>query len=60
MDKYLSGILAQFGVKEEDIKEIAPYGDGHINSTYRYAIALALYDQSHLACSVYVELLLVE
>lgn len=35
MDKYLSGILAQFGVKEEDIKEIAPYGDGHINSTYR-------------------------
>lgn len=35
MDKYLSSVLVQFGVNEEDIKEIAPYGDGHINSTYR-------------------------
>lgn len=35
MDKYLSEVLAQFGIKEETITEIGPYGDGHINSTYR-------------------------
>ncbi len=34
-NKYLLSILNEYGIKEEDIEEIAPFGNGHINSTFK-------------------------
>lgn len=35
MDKYLVDILSEYGIKKEEIEEIAPFGNGHINSTFK-------------------------
>ncbi len=35
MDKYLLDILSEYGINSEEIKYIKPFGNGHINSTYK-------------------------
>ncbi len=34
-NKYLVSILNEYGIEEQDIEEIAPFGNGHINSTFK-------------------------
>ena len=38
MDEKIYLALAEYGFKKEDIKELAPYGDGLINNTYRFVV----------------------
>ena len=33
--KYLLSILAEYGISKDDISEISPFGNGHINSTFK-------------------------
>ena len=35
MEKYLLDILSEYGINSEEIKYIKPFGNGHINSTYK-------------------------
>ncbi len=35
MDKYLLGILGEYGIYEKDITDISPFGSGHINTTFK-------------------------
>ena len=35
MDNYILGVLAEYGIKPEQIKDIKPFGNGHINSTLK-------------------------
>ncbi len=35
MDRFLLDILNKFGVSDTDVISVQPYGDGHINSTYK-------------------------
>ncbi len=36
MDEKILSVLREYGFKEEEISELAPYGDGLINRTYRF------------------------
>lgn len=38
MDEKVYLALAEYGFKKEDVKELAPYGDGLINNTYRFVV----------------------
>ena len=38
MDEKIYLALAEYGFKREDVKELAPYGDGLINNTYRFVV----------------------
>lgn len=38
MDEKIYLALAEYGFKKEDVKELAPYGDGLINNTYRFVV----------------------
>lgn len=35
MDKYILGVLSEYGIREEIIDDISPFGNGHINSTLK-------------------------
>ncbi len=37
-NKYLIDILSEYGIAEQDIEEIAPFGNGHINSTFKIIV----------------------
>lgn len=43
MDKYLLDILSEYGIKEEQITDIAPFGNGHINSTFKVVVGNSVY-----------------
>lgn len=34
-NQYLADILKEYGIYEQDIEEIGPFGNGHINSTFK-------------------------
>lgn len=34
-NQYLAEILKEYGIYEQDIEEISPFGNGHINSTFK-------------------------
>lgn len=34
-NQYLTDILKEYGIYEQDVEEISPFGNGHINSTFK-------------------------
>lgn len=43
MDKYILGVLSEYGIREEIIDDISPFGNGHINSTLKIAAGEDVY-----------------